>query len=38
VEKPEGWRTSFTPENKALFKEVAGDLLIQLGYEKDNDW
>lgn len=36
--KTGGWRTSFTPENKALFKEVAGDLLIQLGYEKDNDW
>jgi hypothetical protein len=33
-----GWRQHFTAENKARFKEVAGDLLIQLGYETDNDW
>lgn len=33
-----GWREHFTPEHKTLFKEVAGDLLVQLGYEKDNDW
>ncbi|PWH12254.1 MAG: hypothetical protein DDG60_14530 [Anaerolineae bacterium] len=32
------WRKYFKPEHKALFKEVAGDLLINLGYEKDNDW
>lgn len=32
------WRTSFTPRHKALFKEVAGDLLIRLGYEQDHDW
>ncbi len=32
------WRRYFTPAHKRLFKEVAGDLLIQLGYEKDNDW
>lgn len=32
------WRESFNEENKAIFKEVAGDLLIQLGYEGDNDW
>lgn len=36
--KTGGWRSSFSPENKTLFKEVAGDLLIRLGYEKDNDW
>jgi hypothetical protein len=36
--KTGGWKEHFTPEHKALFKEVAGDLLIQLGYEQDNDW
>lgn len=33
-----GWRKSFNDKNKRLFKEIAGDLLIQLGYEKDDDW
>jgi hypothetical protein len=33
-----GWRDQFSPENKALFKEVAGDLLVQLGYEQDDHW
>ncbi len=32
------WRKYFKEEHKALFKEVAGDLLVRLGYEKDNDW
>ncbi len=32
------WRKYFKDEHKALFKEVAGDLLVRLGYEKDNDW
>jgi sulfotransferase 6B1 len=32
------WRKHFTPEHKKIFKDVAGDLLIRLGYEKDNDW
>jgi hypothetical protein len=32
------WKKYFTPEHKKLFKEVAGDLLIRLGYEQDNDW
>lgn len=32
------WRKHFTTEHVALFKEVAGDLLISLGYEKDHDW
>lgn len=32
------WKKHFTEEHKALFKEVAGDLLVKLGYEKDNDW
>ncbi len=33
-----GWREHFTEEHKQLFKDVAGDLLICLGYEKNNDW
>lgn len=32
------WRTHFTPEHKELFKKVAGQLLIDLGYEKDMNW
>lgn len=36
--KAGGWRDSFSQENKDLFKDVAGDLLIRLGYEKNNDW
>ena len=35
---PGKWRSSFTAEHKEIFKEVAGDLLIQLGYEENNDW
>jgi len=36
--KTGGWREHFTDEHKKLFKEVAGDLLIKLRYEKTNDW
>lgn len=36
--KPGNWQEYFTPANKTLFKDVAGDLLIQLGYEQDNGW
>jgi hypothetical protein len=36
--KPGNWQEHFTPANKALFKETAGDLLVQLGYERDNNW
>ncbi len=32
------WKKHFTPEHKRIFKDVAGELLIRLGYEKDNDW
>jgi len=32
------WKKYFTDEHKNIFKESAGDLLIRLGYEKDNDW
>lgn len=36
--KTGGWRDLFTEEHKKLFKDVAGDLLVGLGYEKNNDW
>lgn len=32
------WRKHFTEKHKQVFKQVAGDLLIRLGYEKDQDW
>jgi len=32
------WRKCFTEGHKKTFKDVAGDLLIKLGYEQDNDW
>jgi len=32
------WKKYFTDEHKKIFKEAAGDLLIRLGYEKNNDW
>ncbi len=32
------WKNYFQEEEKAAFKEYAGDLLIQLGYENNNDW
>jgi hypothetical protein len=32
------WKKHFTPEHKKIFKSVAGELLIRLGYEKDRDW
>ena len=33
-----GWKEHFNAEHKALFKQVTGDLLVRLGYEKDLDW
>lgn len=33
-----GWRKSFTEEHKRIFKATAGDLLVRLGYEQDNNW
>jgi len=32
------WKKHFTEEHKRIFKDVAGDLLVKLGYEKNNDW
>jgi len=36
--KTGGWKQHFTDEHKSLFKDVAGDLLVKLGYEENNDW
>ncbi|MCC6298877.1 MAG: sulfotransferase domain-containing protein [Anaerolineales bacterium] len=36
--KTGGWREFFSAEHKNLFKEVAGDLVVRLGYENTNDW
>ncbi len=36
--KTGGWREFFTAEHKNLFKDVAGELVVKLGYEINNDW
>jgi hypothetical protein len=33
-----GWTSHFTPRHKEAFKETAGQLLIDLGYERDLAW
>lgn len=32
------WKKYFKEEHRQAFKDVAGDLLIRLGYEKDGNW
>ena len=32
------WRTVFTERQKDIFKQLAGDLLIELQYEQDKNW
>ena len=32
------WKKYFTGEHKKIFKDVAGDLLVKLGYEENRDW
>jgi hypothetical protein len=32
------WRNYFSEEDRRVFKEEAGELLIRLGYEDDLDW
>ena len=32
------WKEFFTEEHKKLFKEVAGNLVVKLGYEENNNW
>ncbi len=36
--KPGNWKEHFTPVNKIKFKEIAGDLLVRLGYEENQLW
>lgn len=36
--KTGGWKVSFSPQHKQLFKEVSGDLLQRLGYEENDGW
>ncbi len=36
--KSGSWRQLFTPRDRAIFKEIAGDALIAWGYEQDYDW
>jgi len=36
--KPGNWQEHFTTDNKDRFKQATGDLLIQLGYEVDQNW
>ena len=36
--KPGNWEEHFSEANKAFFKETTGDLLVQLGYEANNEW
>jgi hypothetical protein len=36
--RPGEWRDVFEPEHTAKFKELTGDLLVQLGYETNRDW
>jgi hypothetical protein len=32
------WKKTFNDRHKQVFKELAGDLLIRLGYEQNYDW
>jgi hypothetical protein len=32
------WRKEFKPDHIAAFKKMTGSFLVQLGYEKDNNW
>jgi len=36
--KAGAWRQHFTQAHRVLFKEVTGDLLVELGYENDSNW
>src|SRR5688572_17632727 len=32
------WRQIFSARDKQLFKEIAGEMLVKWGYEKDSNW
>jgi len=36
--KTGGWKEYFTEEHKKLFKDIAGDLVIRLRYEQNDNW
>lgn len=36
--QPGNWREHFTEANKVNFNQVAGNLLVHLGYEQGSDW
>ena len=36
--EPGEWRRSLKADHIARFKELTGDLVVRLGYEKDSDW
>ncbi len=36
--QPGSWREHFTQRNVDYFKQSAGELLVELGYEENNDW
>jgi hypothetical protein len=36
--EPGEWKEHFSADNKEMFKRVAGDLLVRLGYERDDGW
>jgi hypothetical protein len=36
--KAGNWRNMFTQHDRQVFKEVAGDVLVKWGYEKDSNW
>ena len=36
--KPGNWQEHFTEANKTFLKETSGALLLQLGYETNDDW
>jgi hypothetical protein len=36
--KKAGWQAEFTENHRRVFDDLAGDLLIDLGYEPNHDW
>jgi hypothetical protein len=36
--KAGNWRNMFTRQDQAIFKEIAGEMLVKWGYEKDTNW
>jgi hypothetical protein len=36
--QPGSWREHFSPDNVRTFKALTGDLLVRLGYERDQGW